>query len=57
MEEEEEAEQIENDQEEHEKDDDEGWIDERMEMPRRERRVLEKQVLPARRVLTKVGPC
>ena len=54
---EEEAERIQDEQEENEKDNDEGWVDEQMEMSRREVRNLQRSVLPARHVLTKVGPC
>jgi hypothetical protein len=57
MEDEEEDEWIRDEQEENEKDNDEGWVDERMEMSSLEVGSLENDVLPARRMLTKVGLC
>ena len=54
---EEEMQQIEDMQENKDTDDDEGWIDERAELSDMELVVLDLDVLPARRVLTKVGAC
>jgi hypothetical protein len=57
MEAEEEEEQIQDEQEDNEKDNDEGWVDERVEMSGWEVRSLEDDVLPAQRMLAKVGLC
>ena len=54
---EEEWQQIEDLQENKETDDDEGWVDERAELSGMELAVLDLNVLPARRVLMKVGVC
>ena len=57
MEVEEARQQLEDKQENKDTDDDEGWVDERAEMSAVELAVLDCDILPARRVLTKVGPC
>lgn len=38
-------------------DNDDGWVDERADMSKVERAILDIDVTPARRVLAKVGPC
>ena len=57
MEVEEARQQLEDKQENKDTDDDKGWVDERAEMSAVELVVLDCDVFPARRVLTKVGPC
>ena len=57
MEVEEARQQLEDKQENKDTDDDEGWVDERAEMSAVELVVLDCDVLTARCVLTKVGPC
>ena len=49
--------QIEENKQGNEGDNDDGWVDERAEMSRAERAILNQDVMPARRVLGKVGPC
>ena len=57
MEVEEARQQLKDKQENKDTDDDEGWVDEHAEMSAVELAVLDCDVLPARCVLTKVGPC